>query len=80
MTLTQRIELEAEKWEPTRVEGTGVDEEEALYASGLYPIPLAVERLQGSLGASIVNKGWELIQLRLEVEKMMAQDELACKA
>ena len=73
LTLEERIKLEPEGWEPTRVEGTGVDEDEAMYVSYLLSVPQALERLKGSLSASVVSKGLELIHLRKQMEKEKAE-------
>ena len=72
------IRLEPDGWEPTRVEGTGVDEDEALYVSYLLSVPQALQRLKGSLSASVVSKGLELIHLRKQMEKESA--EMAAQA
>ena len=61
-------------YEPTRHENTGVDEEEALYASELVSIDVALERLKmlgdeiGSVQADVVAKGWKGIRERMAME------------
>lgn len=61
-------------YEPRRHENTGVDEEEALYASELVSIDVALERLRmlgdeiGSVQADVVAKGWKGIRERMALE------------
>lgn len=76
LTIRERIEMESvvdeegkrRVYEPVRHEGTGVDEEEALYASELVPVEEAVTKLKGSLMADVVKRGWEAIQLKIKME------------
>jgi hypothetical protein len=74
-TLEQRIaqdaiekDGEATTYEPVWHAGTGVDEEERLYKSHLLPIDEAMKKLKGSVMADVIRRGWEGIQLRLEIE------------
>lgn len=75
-TLKQRIaedmmleEVRKEKlYEPIKHEGTGVDDEERLYHSFLLPIAEAKRKLKGSVMEDVVRRGWEGIQLRMEME------------
>ncbi|KAK4508012.1 hypothetical protein PRZ48_001747 [Zasmidium cellare] len=55
-------------YEPVRHEGTGVDEEEALYTSRLMSVEEACGRLRGSVMEDVVRRGWEGIQERLRME------------
>jgi hypothetical protein len=55
-------------YEPVWHAGTGVDEEERLYKSHLLPIDEAMKKLKGSVMADVIRRGWEGIQLRLEIE------------
>ena len=68
MTLKERIGIERDGYEPIRHENTGVNAEEALYKSYLLPVEEAIEKLGRSISADVVRKGWEAIQLRLEME------------
>lgn len=69
MTLSQRIALEPEGYEPTRHENTGVDADEALYESVLLPVESAIENLkESSVSADVVRKGWTAICVRREME------------
>ncbi|MCJ1274394.1 hypothetical protein MMC21_002190 [Puttea exsequens] len=69
ITLVDRIALEGkEEYEPVRHEGTGVDEEEALYESRLMSVEEAVKRLGRSVEADVVRRGWEAICRRREME------------
>ena len=79
-TLEERIRLDkvigedgTEKiYEPVRHEGTGVDEEEALYTSQLVPVEEAKRKLRGSVMEDVVRRGWEGIQQRMETERIEA--------
>lgn len=76
MTLRQRVaqdsvvgaDAKAEVYEPLRHEGTGVDEEELLYTSFLLPVDDVRRKLRGSVMEDVVRRGWEGIQLRMEME------------
>lgn len=59
---------ETKFYEPVWHEGTGVDEEEALYRSSLVPVEEALRKLRGSVMADVVRRAWEAIQLRIETE------------
>lgn len=61
--------MEPAGYEPPRHAGTGVDEEEAQYASYLLSVSDAVEKLQGTVLADVVRKGWEAIELRKRIEE-----------
>ena len=75
-TIRQRIELDTildehgktSVYEPVRHEGTGVDEEEALYTAKLVPVPEAVQKLRGTLQCDVVSRAWQAIQLRMRME------------
>lgn len=67
MTLKDNGEMNV--YEPTRHEGTGVDEEEALYRSFLLPIEDACQKLRGSIMEDVVRRGWEGIQERKRIEE-----------
>lgn len=75
-TLQQRIAEDARVttdgtrtfYEPPKHEGTGVDEEEALYESCLLSIEEARRKLRGSVMEDVVRRGWDAVKLRLEIE------------
>ena len=77
MTLKQRIAQDTiagkdgkqKVYEPTWHSGTGVDEEESWYRSFLLPIADARKKLKGSVMEDVVKRGWEGIQLRMEMEE-----------
>ena len=73
LTLAQRVQLEPEGYEPIRYEATGVDSEEALYESYLLPVPEAIRKLQGTIMADVVQKGWKGITQRREIEGKLAK-------
>ncbi|KAK8210206.1 hypothetical protein M8818_003694 [Zalaria obscura] len=56
-------------YEPVRHEGTGVDEEEALYEAYLLPIQEARRKLRGTVMADVVRRGWEGVGLRRRMEE-----------
>ncbi|KAF2172327.1 hypothetical protein M409DRAFT_17563 [Zasmidium cellare ATCC 36951] len=62
-------------YEPVRHEGTGVDEEEALYTSRLMSVEEACGRLRGSIMEDVVRRGWDGIQERLRIEAARARLE-----
>ncbi|KAH9828660.1 hypothetical protein Tdes44962_MAKER09243 [Teratosphaeria destructans] len=76
-TVKQRIALDAvagggaegEVYEPVWHRGTGVNEEEMMYESYLLPIDKARRKLKGSVMEDVVKRGWEGIQLRMEMEE-----------
>jgi hypothetical protein len=61
-------EGDREFYQPVRHEGTGVDEEEAMYESSLVTIEEARKLLRKSSAMCIIDKGWECIQLRIQME------------
>ena len=63
------MDLEEDGYEPMRYEGTGVDEEEALYTSELVPVEEALRRLGRNSMADVVAIGWERIQARMRHEE-----------
>lgn len=75
LTLTQRIAMDTRTdesgkayiYEPTRHEGTGVDEEEALYESFLLPIDEALGRLSGT-SKDVLRRAWDAVKERLKDE------------
>ena len=69
LTLAKRMDLEEDGYEPMRYEGTGVDEEEALYTSELVPVEEALRRLGRNSMADVVAIGWERIQARMRHEE-----------
>lgn len=73
LSLVERAKLEPEGYEPIRHEDTGVDSEEAQYVSYLLPIPEAMKKLQGSIMADVVRKGWQGIEKRREMEEQAAK-------
>ena len=64
--------LEPEGYQPIHHENTSVDAEEALYESYLLPIEVAIQRLEGTVSADVVRKGWAAICQRREVEESWA--------
>ena len=72
MPLAARIAQEPRGYQPVRHENTGVDAEEALYASYLLSIPDAVEKLKGTIMADVIHRGWKGIQMRREIEEKAA--------
>ena len=73
LSLAERVRLEPEGYEPIRHEDTGVDSEEALYESYLLPVPEAMKKLQGSIMADVIRKGWQGIQRRREMEEKVTK-------
>lgn len=75
MTIKERIAQDGrpdgEIYEPVRHEGTGVDEEEALYESYLLPVEEARRKLKGSILEDVVRRGWEGILRREQMEEKM---------
>lgn len=72
MSLRERVSLDdigSGGYEPKRHANTGVDEEELMYHSELVPVAEATKKLGRSITADVVRKGWELIQLRMRMEK-----------
>lgn len=59
---------ESKYYEPIWHEGTGVDEEEALYRSSLVPIDEALRKLRGTVMEDVVRRAWEAVQLRIRME------------
>lgn len=55
-------------YEPLKHEGTGVDEEEALYESYLLPVDHARRKLRGSVMEDVVRRGWDAVMLRMKIE------------
>lgn len=82
LTLKERVEQDVVRdangrskiYMPVRHEGTGVDEEEALYTSVLLPVEEARLKLRGSVMEDVVRRGWEGIQLRVQMEKVEDED------
>lgn len=72
MPLAARTAHEPKGYEPVRHENTGVNAEEALYASYLLPIPEAMEKLRGTIMADVIRRGWNGIQKRREIEEKAA--------
>lgn len=74
-TLGERTALEkqglADTYTPPRHQNTGVDEEEAQYQSHLVPVSEALDLLAGtsSVMVQVVWRGWEAIELRMQVEQ-----------
>ncbi|KAH7382304.1 hypothetical protein BKA66DRAFT_441879 [Pyrenochaeta sp. MPI-SDFR-AT-0127] len=69
LSLTERIGMEPEGYEPQHHEGTGVDEEEQTYESHLVSVEEAVKKLgRNGVMADVVKKGWKGIQDRLAIE------------
>lgn len=64
-----------ELYEPLRHEGTAVDEEEALYDSKLVPVEEACRKLRGTVMEDVVRRGWEIIQVRIDIEDRRASEE-----
>ena len=68
LTLSARIELEGDGYEPIHHQHTGVDEEEALYESHLMPVDDALVKLDGSAMEEVVRVGWNAICARHKME------------
>ena len=68
LLLSDRVKMDGDAYVPPRHEGTGVDEEEALYESYLVPVSEAQTKLRGTIMADVVKKGWQGIEERLEYE------------
>ncbi|KAF2403667.1 hypothetical protein EJ06DRAFT_519405 [Trichodelitschia bisporula] len=68
LRLCDRILMEPEDYEPTRYEGTGVDDEEAQYTAKLLPVDEALRLLRGTVMADVVKVGRDLILDRMELE------------
>lgn len=68
MTLAQRITLEPENYAPVRHENTAADADEALYVSHLLSVEMALQKLEGTVSADVVRRGWAAICLRREME------------
>lgn len=68
LTLSARIELEGDGYEPVHHQHTGVDKEEALYESHLMPVESALIKLKGSVMEEVVRTGWNAICARHAVE------------
>jgi hypothetical protein len=72
LTLRDRVALEPAGYEPTRYGNTGVDSEEALYASELVPVQEAIVKLGRNGMAEVVTIGWDRIQTKLKAEDATA--------
>lgn len=76
-TLRQRIDEDVDGkggvYEPLRHEGTGVDEEEALYDAKLVEVEEACKLLRGTIMEDVVRRGWENIQTRIRIEDARAE-------
>jgi len=68
LTLSARIELEGDCYEPVHHQHTGVDDEEALYESHLMPVEDALVKLSGSAMEEVVRVGWNAICARHKIE------------
>lgn len=68
LTLIQRIALEPEGYQPLHHENTATNAEETLYESHLLPIETALKKLDGTVSADVVRRGWAAICLRREME------------
>ncbi|KAF2805068.1 uncharacterized protein BDZ99DRAFT_450582 [Mytilinidion resinicola] len=74
LTLQSRLEMEPKGWVPQRTAGTGVDSDEALYESDLYPLAEALRLLgEGSVQADVVGRGWTAICKRWDDEKPVVE-------
>lgn len=77
LTINERIRMDdlsnassdGQIYEPVWHEGTGVDEDEALYRSSLVSIDEALQKLRGTVMADVVRRAWEAIQLRVQMEE-----------
>ncbi|KAF2752750.1 hypothetical protein EJ05DRAFT_265780 [Pseudovirgaria hyperparasitica] len=68
LTIEERIAMEPEKYNPPRMEHTGVDSEEAWYTAVLVDIQKAQELLLDETSVDVVKKGWRGICERREME------------
>ena len=80
LTLAERVKQDGNGYEPVRHENTGVDAEEAQYASYLLSIPDAMEKLKGTVMTDVVRKGWKGVQSRWEMEEKAARNAKAQNA
>lgn len=77
LTINERVQMDIlpstssdrQAYEPIWHEGTGVDDEEAMYRSSLVPIDEALQKLRGTVMADVVRRAWEAIQLRIQMEE-----------
>ena len=75
LTIAQRITLEPEGYEPIRHENTGVGPEEKTYKSFLVPVDEAVRKLEGTVMADVVRRGWRGIRNRRFLEEKAGKGE-----
>ena len=75
LTIAQRIALEPEGYEPIRHENTGVGPEEKTYKSFLVPVDEAVRKLDGTVMADVVRRGWRGIRNRRFLEERAGKGE-----
>lgn len=73
LTIAERVAQEPEGYEPIRHEDTGVDEEDRTYKSVLIPVDEAIRRLDGTIMADVVRRGWRGIRNRRFLEEKAAK-------
>lgn len=66
--------MDPDDYEPTRYPNTGVDSEEALYTSKLFPVEEAIAKLGQNSMADVVAIGWDRIQGRIKHEELSERD------
>ena len=70
-TLKERLDIEPDGYEPPQHQGTYTDEDESLYQSQLVSVEEAIRCLgPNTVMGSVVRKGWDGIQHRLEKESL----------
>ena len=80
LTLTDRIAMDKvtdkdgkpKIYKPVHIAGTAQDDEERMYESHFLAIDDARRKLKGSVMEDVVRKGWEAIQLRMQIEDKKA--------
>ena len=75
LTIAERIAQEPEGYEPVRHENTGVNAEERLYESVLVPVEEAIRRLDGTVMADVVRRGWRGVRNRRFLEERAAKQK-----
>ena len=73
LTIAQRLAQEPEGYEPIRHENTGVDAEEKTYVSYLIPVDEAVRKLEGTVMADVVRRGWRGVRNRRYLEERVGK-------
>lgn len=61
LTIRERIDMDGERYEPVKHEGTGVNEEEERYVAELVDVEVARRRLRGTVMEMVVRDAWDII-------------------